>query len=393
MTGPTMNDAGAPGDDSERLRALDTARSFIVQAPAGSGKTELLLQRYLALLARVAQPEAIVAMTFTRKAAGEIRTRILEALRSAADAPAPAQPQQERSWRLARAVLERDLALGWNLLAHPARMQVHTIDALCLTLMRQAPLSAQLGALPRLTEHAEPMYAEAARAEIDAAAGRDEDWQCLLDYLDNDADRLCGLIAGLLGRREQWLRHLVTDDAAALRSALEAALGAVIKAELGALRALLRPDTAQSLASLLRHAAGNLAREHADHALAWCLGHDGLPPPECDALPQWQAIADWLLTGKEDVRQSVNKQHGFPPEASAQRSRAQEAMQDLLATLAATPGLAEALHLVRHLPPPRYDDAAWSFIRALLAVLPRVAAQAAARLRAAATASISMPRR
>ena len=148
-----MSDARATGDDSARATALDSSRSFIVQAPAGSGKTELLLQRYLALLAAVAQPEAIIAMTFTRKAAGEIHARVLGALRSA-EGPAPEEPQHALSWRLARAVLERDRALGWNLLEHPARMQVHTIDALCVTLMRRAPLAVQLGALPRLTERA-----------------------------------------------------------------------------------------------------------------------------------------------------------------------------------------------------------------------------------------------
>ena len=62
---------------------------------------------------------------------------------------------------------ERDKARDWNLLAHPARMRVHTIDALCLTLMRQAPLAVKLGALPQLTERALPMYVEAARAELE----------------------------------------------------------------------------------------------------------------------------------------------------------------------------------------------------------------------------------
>ena len=162
-------ESSGPSDGAAREAALDVTRSFIVQAPAGSGKTELLIQRFLALLARVERPEAIVAMTFTRKAAGEIRERIIEALREAAGGAPPEQPHRALTWRLARAVLERDAALGWELVAHPARLQVHTIDALCAAWMRQAPMAVKLGAMPRLIERAEALHAQAARAELDAA--------------------------------------------------------------------------------------------------------------------------------------------------------------------------------------------------------------------------------
>ena len=52
-----------PADSDARQRALDTNQSFVVSAPAGSGKTSLLVDRFLALLAKVEEPEEIVAMS------------------------------------------------------------------------------------------------------------------------------------------------------------------------------------------------------------------------------------------------------------------------------------------------------------------------------------------
>src|SRR5207247_5249323 len=374
--GPAMNDRGIERDRDARLAALDIARSFIVEAPAGSGKTELLLQRFLALLARVERPEAIVAMTFTRKAAGEIRDRILVALREAEAAP-PAEPHRALTWRLARAALRRDAALGWNLIAHPARLQVHTIDALCLAFSREAPLTGELGAMPRMIERAEALYVEAARAALDEAGAGEGAWQRLLDDLDNDADRLVRLLASLLAKREQWLRYLVTDDPTALRAALEDALAAEIEAELRALAEMFSRSSTRQLTELLRYAAGNLAGNGEENRLRF-LDHEGLPPVSAAGLARWQAIAGWLLTKKGELRVQVNKHQGFLADdeiGSAGRETRKQAMEALLAELGAVPGLAAALHATRRLPPPRYDEAAWRFIAALLDVLPRVAAR------------------
>ena len=103
----------------------------------GSGKTELLIQRYLTLLDTVEQPEQIVAITFTRKAAAEMRARIVRALREAAAGQVPKEPHRALTQELAGAVLERDRTRGWSLLATPRRMRIDTLDALNAWLAQQ----------------------------------------------------------------------------------------------------------------------------------------------------------------------------------------------------------------------------------------------------------------
>jgi ATP-dependent exoDNAse (exonuclease V) beta subunit len=370
-----------PADSAARRAALEITRSFIVQAPAGSGKTELLIQRCLALLARVQRPETIVAMTFTRKAAGEIRERIIKALREAQASAMPEEAHRAHTWRLARAVLERDAALGWELVAHPARLQVHTIDALCATWMRQAPMTVRLGFMPRLIERAEALHVQAARAELDAAGERNIAWQRLLDYLDNDGDRLITLVAEMLARRDQWLRHVLGGDAAALRVQLEQTLGAEVAHRLEAVVSLLPAHEIPALLDLGRYAASNLEQSDPEHPLAAWMKLGTLPVPRAEFLDHWRAIADWLLTKKGDFYADITVAQGFPRRGdlrdagAAERDARKQAMTGLLQRLAAVPGLVEALHGVRRLPVPRYDETAWAFIEALLEVLPRAAAR------------------
>ncbi len=212
-------------DSAAREQVLDTATSFIVQAPAGSGKTELLIQRYLKLLAMVDSPEAIVAITFTRKAAGEMRARVLEALRKAEGGIAPDTDHEKVTQEIARQVLEHDRGLKWNLLRNPAQLRIETIDALCAAITRRMPWLARFGAMPEISEKADDLYREAARNTLRHVEAGDESLAYLLLHLDNDFMAARRLIGNMLEKRDQWLRHTgVNPDFDAVRVELERSL-------------------------------------------------------------------------------------------------------------------------------------------------------------------------
>ena len=245
-----MNDALRVPDVAERARALDPRASFIVEAPAGSGKTELLIQRYLALLARVERPEEIAAITFTIKAAGEMRHRIVEALRLARAGAAAASPHEARTRELARAALERNDALGWKLEESAERLRVQTIDALCASLTRQMPVLSGFGAQPEVVEDASALYREAARNLLGALEDADDDAAGdvaqLLRHVDNNAAEAEKLVAGMLERRDHWIRMLHRADD---RGALEAALAKMRTATVERARALMPAGIAQPAAN------------------------------------------------------------------------------------------------------------------------------------------------
>ena len=157
-------------DSDNRTRALALA-SFIVEAPAGAGKTELLTQRYLKLLATVESPEEIIALTFTNKAAAEMRNRILQSLESAHNnTPSMAEladvPHKQITRNLANAALQHAHLLGWQLLAQPARLRILTMDALCSSLARQMPLLSRFGGQPNICDDAKSHYLTAAQQTL-----------------------------------------------------------------------------------------------------------------------------------------------------------------------------------------------------------------------------------
>ena len=358
-------------DAAQRRRALDPSRSFLVQAPAGSGKTELLNQRLLTLLARVDEPEAVLAITFTKKAAGEMRLRIVKALRDSVG-PRPEEEHKALTWELGVAVRERSEALGWNLFSNPARLRIRTIDSLCAALTRQMPWVSRMGAPPDVVDAPGELYADAARRTIELLETEvwNEDVAALLEHLDNDFQTLQGLLAGMLARRDQWLRHIAgSRDPDQARPAMEEAFGNVIHDGLERALTLVPPDLAGELTAVCAAAAANLEAEGREGRALACAGMDSLPQSE--DLDAWLGIVDTLLTGKSEWRKRLTVAEGFPASAKSLKQRC----TSLIAALSGNEPMREALAEIRQFPDPRFSDAQWQTLKALIRLLPVAAAE------------------
>ena len=189
---PLFADFGDLPDAAARERAVDPAHNVVLEASAGTGKTHVLVDRYLNLLSRGVEPTNILAITFTRKAAAEMRGRILDELRKRAAAGGA------------------DHKLWADMRDRSGDVAISTIDAFCLSLLREFPLEANLDPgfemadetqVPRLME-------EALDQALDVGRGlaRTDDYVRLL-FAELREQRLRDGLANLIDRR------LVADDA------------------------------------------------------------------------------------------------------------------------------------------------------------------------------------
>lgn len=359
-------------DEDVRLEAIEPDESFIIQAPAGSGKTSLLAHRFLRLLATVERPEEIVAITFTRKAAAEMRQRIIEALTTAESSPSATNSAHERrAMQLAREALANGRARGWDLAQHPSRLHIQTIDGLNHWLAGRLPLTARLGLSPQLLDDASPVFTDAARrfvALMESGGEIGEALVLLARLLDHDPGRLEDLLAAMLKRRELWLPKLFELAASsAPRAEMEGLLAASVEAELARLKQQADVPLMHDLLSVIREAAAAIGAT----SPLWPLRNAcTLPPPITTALGDWECLASALLTTRGHARKKVDVKSGFPPAIRELRAR----MTGLLERLADDRALVGALDGVRMLPPSAYTDEQWLRIESLMKVLVPAAA-------------------
>jgi ATP-dependent exoDNAse (exonuclease V) beta subunit len=373
----------APPDQAQRIAALDPTRSVLVQAPAGSGKTDLLTRRFLRLLAEVDDPKQIVAITFTKAAAAEMRHRILSELEKASSR------SEQESWAddfsmeaLADRVLNRSNQLDWRLLDISSQLRISTIDSFCRDLALQQPIFSGVGSNLRISENPTELYRRAARSTLERLGdSRLPDLsnaiKDLLLWRDNGWKELEDLLVKMLGQRDRWMHGFVLSqeqDWDVLRAWLEQPFANAVRVALDNFGRLLGPgacDEAHELAQFAcEHGASEAHRDLAERAEFPRGPYNGSAALE-DARTAHLCLANLLLNGDGEFRTQVDRRLGFPKEHLDEKLR----LQDLIAQLSDVTGLQVALAAVRNLPPARYTDEDWQIIRAVFLLLRHAAGE------------------
>ncbi|MBP9722803.1 MAG: UvrD-helicase domain-containing protein [Gammaproteobacteria bacterium] len=307
-----------------RERALDPTQSFLVQAPAGSGKTELLTRRVLTLLARVSKPEEILALTFTKKAASEMRIRIINALLN-------------NSTELSQAVIKQDKKLNWNLLSNPNRLNIMTIDALCAKIVQKMPILSQTGSESNICDEPSKYYRQAIY-EIFKLINTNRpinniehyyiwvnNFKLLFKHFGGSYSRLQKFLLSMLYKRDQWLPYLGNLENPDGYKFIAEAFDKLNQDVIINLLNIIPLNIKCELDNILDFARSNLINlQEVKSESEYNYNQNLILNYDKNNSSYWQAVAVLLFTqdDKLSFRKTVDKRLGFP-------SKAQE-KQDLL---------------------------------------------------------------
>ncbi len=381
--------AGLPPDWKERESALDIRQSWIVEAPAGSGKTGLLIQRYLKLLAdeSVEEPEQVLAITFTVKATTEMRERVMAQLEAAAYGEGvEANSAYARTTRdLARAVLNRSEQLGWKLLDHPQRLKIRTIDSVCGEIARLLPVLAGAGARMAAVEDPTTLYREAARRTLMQLGGPDRELDGALKAVllrrDGSFAECEKLLMEMLALRYQWGEFVpLTGSEEVSEAFLNSRMLPQLQQSLDEVICAGLTEFARTVPAHFLHAAASLAAElghmqpygRGESPIAICASKVGLPTTDAADLAHWRALLHLFVTpsGGRWRKSFAKNTMGFE-----MTSEQKQALKSLLDEIAHREDLLPAIEKVNRLPSANYPEEQWIVAKALFRVLSRALAE------------------
>lgn len=367
-------------DAGSRAAALNTQASCIVEAPAGSGKTGLLVQRYLKLLGTeaVEQPEEVLAITFTNKATSELRERVLEQLQRAKQGKPgeSASKFEHETWELARVALARSVRLGWGLLERPSRLNIRSIDSVCAEIANSLPLLSGTGGSRQPVEDAEPLYRLAARRTLLQLGGEDAALHAALGavllHRDGNLGDCEALLADMLRMREQWgellpLAVSAGDDGTVdreVRLKLERSLESIVCSGLSRALRALPAGVLEELTSLAQRLGVERGIDENPSPIALCAGRHDPPEAVAEHLDHWVALIWLVMKADGDWRKRHSRLDMKFEIAKAEAARLKHLVESIQSD-----ELRDALAGVLELPPAKYPDDQWEVAKALFRVL------------------------
>jgi len=333
-------------DQNERKFALNPSKSFIVQAPAGSGKTSLLVDRYITLLNYVNNPEEILAITFTKKAAHEMRTRIIEKLDNKFS--------------------------KWDLNKNPHRIRIQTIDSFCYFLVKQSPILTNINTGYNIVHDqiANFYYSKAIKELLNHT--HDSSLYNILLHLNNNWEYIERLLLTMLKSREQWLPYIIKlRSINELRVHMEYALKNIIQQNIKQCLDLFSVKSLKTelftIFQLTENCESNLS-----HILE-CNDIDMVEK----SLNYWKKIANIFLTKqflwKKNITKNSILDNNYSPIYNENISTFQSLIlriKEFIIKCMPYEDIRQILADIILLPSPKYRNEQWIVVESLLQILP-----------------------
>jgi ATP-dependent helicase/nuclease subunit A len=186
-------------DDPVRAEVIDDPSSFIISAPAGSGKTTVLAKRIIKRLLEVNDPNEIIALTFTKKAANEMRDKVQEVLEGKYNDFAGPFIQKELN--------KHSKKNNWDD-NYIDNLKIMTLDSLAFQILQKEPLLSKCPKVEGLSEHLDDLY-EIAVNEVIKEPQNYHDVEKVLLYLNVNHQTIVNEFVEMIKKRDQWLPHLI----------------------------------------------------------------------------------------------------------------------------------------------------------------------------------------
>ncbi|MDB4040718.1 UvrD-helicase domain-containing protein [Methylophilaceae bacterium] len=265
-----------PIDQKTRQEVVNPKSSFLVQAPAGSGKTTTLARRILQLLTVVEDPKEIIAISFTNKAAAEMHVKVMKQY----DAP--------ENREVVKKIKARAKECKWDE-SFMDLLEIMTIDSLASKITRQAPLLSK-SLFMNITQDPHEIY----EAVVNETMQDNEQLADLFPFLNYDYQKIKKQLIAELEIRDQWKDdiYFYIDNPTKIEDRTKIYYAKEIKDWVVKLRDFFKKDQIKDIKSIQSYLNPNFSKQE-------------------NSIDFWLIFRDLVMTKDGKVRKRFGPNEGF----------------------------------------------------------------------------------